>query len=202
MWIRSMEGLIHLWRMPLFFVLAGFFGCMILQRRGAPGFLQDRLLRVGLTLLVFASIYDLLDPPFDFELGHFWFLYYLMGVCAVASGVAWVMSRSGLVQTVARALAWPAKRPLSLGLYLIPAIILTPFARPRMWAIVPEAFGDFHLLPFLYYSLWFGMGAALYWHRQTLSTLKHWGVITGSFILAALTTSGPVSYTHLRAHET
>ena len=105
---------------------------MILQRRGALGFLQDRLLRIGLTLLVFASIFDLLDPPFDFKLNHLWFLYYLMGVCAVASGVAWVISRYGLVQTLARVLAWPARRPLSLGLYLALAIVLTPFARPRI----------------------------------------------------------------------
>ena len=187
-WIDLTESWIQLWRMPLFFVLAGFFGCMILQRRGALGFLQDRLLRIGLTLLVFASIFDLLDPPFDLKLNHLWFLYYLMGVCAVASGVAWVMSRYGLVQTLAKVLAWPAKRPLSLGLYLVPAIILTPFARPRIYAVIPEAFGDFHLLPFLYYSLWFGMGAALYWHRRTLSPLKHWGMITGSFVLAVLAT--------------
>ena len=32
------------------------------------------------------------------------------------------------------------------------------------------------------------MGAALYWHRQTLSSLKHWGMITGSFMLAVLAT--------------
>ena len=199
-WIDLMMSWIHLWRMPLFFVLAGFFGCMILQRRGAAGFLQDRLLRVGMTLLVFASIYDPLktliynlpNPPLGLQLGHLWFLYYLMGVCAVASGVAWVMSRSGLIQTAANVLAWPAKKPWSLSLYLIPIIILTPFARPDrgLHAITPEAFGDFHLLPFLYYSLWFGMGAALYWHRQTLSILRHRGVIAGSFVLAVLTTLG------------
>ncbi|MEL0088707.1 MAG: acyltransferase family protein [Halieaceae bacterium] len=199
-WIKLMNAWIHLWRMPLFFVLAGFFGCMILQRRGAPGFLQDRLLRVGVTLLVFASIYDPLktllynlpNPPLGLQLSHLWFLYYLMGVCAVAAGVAWVMSRSGLIQTAANVLAWPAKKPWSLSLYLIPIITLTPFARPvkGLWAIPPEAFGDFHLLPFLYYSLWFGMGAALYWHRQTLSTLRHRGVIAGSFVLAVLTMSG------------
>ena len=205
-WIKSINAWIHLWRMPLFFILAGFFGCMILLRRGARGYLQDRLLRVGMTLLLFASIYDPLNrliydlpnPPFGLQLGHLWFLYYLMGVCAVAAGVAWVMSQSGLIQTAANVLAWPAKRSWSLSLYLIPLITLTPFARPvrGLWAITPEAFGDFHLLPFLYYCLWFVMGAALYWHRQTLSTLRHWGMITGSFVLAVLTMSG-ITYAQL-----
>ena len=189
-WIYLVMGWIHQWRMPLFFVLAGFFGCMILQRRGALAFLQDRLLRIGLTLLVFASIFDLLYPPFDFELGHLWFLYYLMGVCAVASGVVWVVSRFGLAQTLASALAWPAKRSLTLTLYLIPLLALTTFARFQGWAIIPEAFGDFHPLPFLYYCLWFAMGAALYWHRETLSAFRHWGMIAGSFAVAALTMFG------------
>lgn len=43
-WIDLTESWIQLWRMPLFFVLAVFFGCMILQRRGALGFLQDFVL--------------------------------------------------------------------------------------------------------------------------------------------------------------
>jgi hypothetical protein len=121
-----------------------------------------------------------------------------MGVCVVAAGVAWAMSQSRLIQTATNVLAWPAKRSWSLGLYLIPLIILTPFARPvkGLWAITPEAFSDFHLLPFLYYSLWFVMGAALYWHRQRLSTLRHRGVIAGSFVLAVLTMSG-ITYAQL-----
>ena len=190
-WMDLTDIWIHLWRMPLFFMLAGFFGCMILQRRGAAGFLKDRLLRVGLTLLVFMLAYDLLlFPPVDFQLHHLWFLYYLMGVCAVAAGVAWVLSRSGVAQTFTKALAWPAKNLWRLGLYLIPMIALTPFARPGVIAITPYALGDFHLLPFLYYCVCFGMGAALYWHRRTLSTLRHWGMITGSLLVAVLAMSG------------
>ena len=189
-WVYFIMGWIHQWRMPLFFVLAGFFGCMILQRRGVRAFLQDRLLRIGLTLVVFASIFDLLYPPFDFELGHLWFLYYLMGVCALASGVAWVMARAIVVRNLARALAWPAKRPAGLVIYLLPLIAVTPFARFQGWAIIPEAFGEFHPLPFLYYCLWFGMGAALYWHKETLATFRQWPLIIGSFVVAVLSMFG------------
>ena len=49
-WVLMLLGWIHQWRMPVFFLLAGFFGLMILRRRGAPAFLGDRVVRLGLTL--------------------------------------------------------------------------------------------------------------------------------------------------------
>lgn len=45
--------LIHLFRMVLFMMLAGFFGAMVLQRRGAVAYLRDRALRIALPLVVF-----------------------------------------------------------------------------------------------------------------------------------------------------
>lgn len=185
-WIYMIMGWIHQWRMPLFFMLAGFFGCMIVERQGAFAYLKDRLVRIGLALVVFATIFNLLFPPFDFRLDHLWFLYYLMGVCAVAAGVAWVVTRVEVAARFARALSWPAKRLVTLALYLVPIIAFTPFARIQGWAIVPEVFGEFQLLPFLYYCLWFGIGAALYWHRTVLNSLKHWGMIAASFVVAIL----------------
>ncbi len=37
-WVLMLLGWIHQWRMPAFFLLAGFFGLMILRRRGALAF--------------------------------------------------------------------------------------------------------------------------------------------------------------------
>ncbi|MFC7619153.1 acyltransferase family protein [Microlunatus sp. GCM10028923] len=45
--------LIHLFRMVLFMVLAGYFGRMVLQRRGAGAYLRDRALRIGLPAVAF-----------------------------------------------------------------------------------------------------------------------------------------------------
>lgn len=185
-WIYLLTGWIHVWRMPLFFILAGFFGCMVLQRRGAGGFLTDRLLRIGLALLVFAAILDAVFPPFDFELGHLWFLYYLMGVTALASGATWLAVRVEAVASLGRALAWPFQRLRTMPLYLLPLIALTPAAREQGWAVIPAYFGDFDVLAFLYYVLWFGMGAALYQHRTMLTAIKHWAVITLSFVIATV----------------
>lgn len=43
-------GVIHLFRMVLFMMLAGYFGHMVLHRRGAGSYVRDRLLRIGLPL--------------------------------------------------------------------------------------------------------------------------------------------------------
>ena len=41
-------ALIHSFRMPVFFILAGFFVTMLVQRRGVNGMLKNRLMRLGL----------------------------------------------------------------------------------------------------------------------------------------------------------
>ena len=95
---------IHTWRMPTFFLLAGFFAHMVIERRHFFYFFRDRLKRILLPLLIFGPIMALLLPTiwlygwkgyFSFRLvqeviqntndlgssgeliGHLWFLYYL-----------------------------------------------------------------------------------------------------------------------------
>jgi glucans biosynthesis protein C len=46
-------GFIHAFRMPVFFILAGYFTAMLLRQRGAAGMLKHRLLRLGLPFAVF-----------------------------------------------------------------------------------------------------------------------------------------------------
>jgi peptidoglycan/LPS O-acetylase OafA/YrhL len=97
---------IHMFRMPLFFLIAGFFGRMLLERRGTLGFIRDRTRRilvplvVGLpvVMLITGAAYFLgalatgadlgaLQPPqapaarsvlASINLMHLWFLYYLV----------------------------------------------------------------------------------------------------------------------------
>ena len=45
-------SLIHVFRMPVFFVMAGFFGALMLSRRGASAFVGRRATRIALPLLV------------------------------------------------------------------------------------------------------------------------------------------------------
>ncbi|WP_020576782.1 acyltransferase family protein [Actinopolymorpha alba] len=91
---------IHLFRMTLFLVLAGYFGRMMLTRRGVRRFLGDRLKRIALPLVVFwpvavlpLALLSLLnlhvrnlpqptdvptDPLLMITPGHLWFLLILM----------------------------------------------------------------------------------------------------------------------------
>ena len=98
----------HMFRMSLFFLIAGFFGRLSIERKGTAGFVRDRarrillplILGVPIILLLFAvlgglgfllggmSVAELqrmqaeqLDAPADgatFPWMHLWFLYYLL----------------------------------------------------------------------------------------------------------------------------
>jgi hypothetical protein len=94
---------LHLFRMTLFFLMAGFFARMLVERRGVGGFVRDRAKRILLPLLLFwppvfaalatVTIWSVIDaagrtlpadappaPPLTaagFPLTHLWFLYVL-----------------------------------------------------------------------------------------------------------------------------
>ncbi|MEM9333293.1 MAG: acyltransferase family protein [Pseudomonadota bacterium] len=46
----------HLFRMPLFFLIAGFFGAYLIGKRGIGGYLKNRSLRILLPLLIFLPL--------------------------------------------------------------------------------------------------------------------------------------------------
>lgn len=118
--------LIHLFRMPLFFLLAGYFGRLGLQRLGVAGFARDRFHRIVVPLvsawpLVFSGIVIAVvwaawlkgggqlpaqsppGPKFtpdDFPLTHLWFLYvltlYYIGMLGLRGVLALVDGRDRL----------------------------------------------------------------------------------------------------------
>jgi len=102
---------IHLFRMPAFFLLSGFFGALLWKYRGAKGMLQNRFSRLVLPFVVFLLVLwplcvfcfsfgpallggaedpfgqatqEMLDTGFAIEnTMHLWFLYYLVFVVAI-----------------------------------------------------------------------------------------------------------------------
>ncbi|MBN1906664.1 MAG: acyltransferase family protein [Deltaproteobacteria bacterium] len=47
---------LHLFRMPVFYLIAGFFANYIYQKRGVKGFLKHRLKRIGLPFIIFTPL--------------------------------------------------------------------------------------------------------------------------------------------------
>jgi hypothetical protein len=104
---------IHIFRMSLFFLIAGFFARAMRERRGTAGFIRDRSLRIGLAgvlgwagcMVLFHAVFvwavvrqggstamlRSLGWPF-FWLTHLWFLYYLLllYVLTLAVRAIWV----------------------------------------------------------------------------------------------------------------
>ena len=96
---------IHAWRMPAFFLMAGFFAHLVLDRRPTSMFIRDRLKRIAVPLVLFGAVMAVIIPPIwvygwygDMSLdtfrdalsarqdldssgdlvAHLWFLYYLL----------------------------------------------------------------------------------------------------------------------------
>ena len=77
-WVYIVLEFITSWRMQLFYLLSGFFSMLLIQKRGLISFLNNRLVRIGLTFSLFSALFDFFDGKFDGTLEHLWFLYYLL----------------------------------------------------------------------------------------------------------------------------
>ena len=188
---------IHLFRMSLFFVIAGFFGHLVYHRRGLRGFLKDRFRRVlvpltaGWVILapltIAAVIWGLSRtfpgeaqaaspaalPQHGFPLLHLWFLYYLCLLYALV-----LILRAGFDATIddggrlrQRIDTWVARalanRVALLALALPTAAVLHFTASWPVWFGIPTP--DYGLAPQLPALVAYGTAFAFGWllHRQT-----------------------------------
>ena len=63
--------MIHVFRMPLFFVMAGFFAAMMHRKRGSAGFIGNRFFRIAVPLIVgWLILYPLVKAAFGFAFIH------------------------------------------------------------------------------------------------------------------------------------
>lgn len=148
---------IHIWRMPLFFVLAGYFTALLLERRGPKAFLQDRALRIFGTLVVFHLIFVVLfDRPLG-DVDHLWFLWFLTLFCALAP---WV----------------PKWRPFRTNwhpLTLLPLFALAGLiGRDGMWHNIPQPVYELEWRGFVLYGVFFLAGLMLWPDRAILAPLR------------------------------
>ena len=120
---RFLQGWLHSFRMPLFFLISGFFGRMMLGKYGTSQYLRRRWSRIGIPMILgmftFGPAYvlareaissgpgvapggglgDRIFGPYSrlFHLNHLWFLWYLLVFVTIAPWVSralgWVLLR-------------------------------------------------------------------------------------------------------------
>ncbi|GGY70266.1 hypothetical protein GCM10011613_13360 [Cellvibrio zantedeschiae] len=116
---------IHIFRMALFFIIAGFFARLLHQRLGTKNFIKNRLKRIGLPFIaafffimpltiipIIWSVRQLgiqsppnMQPPFPIigppvPMGHLWFLYVLLVIYMLAMGLRTIVERFDPEQTL------------------------------------------------------------------------------------------------------
>lgn len=162
---------IHLWRMPAFFLLAGFFAQMVITRRGAWAFLQDRFVRIFLVLVIADTAITLWRGLPIGTLAHLWFLWILVGLCILAPLSAKL------------APSWLFDRPLRLVLCVAPIALLGVWNRNNIWQDAPNTIWDPQISAFALYGAFFWLGQMMWSGRAVLTKLTHPVVI---FALLAL----------------
>jgi ABC-type multidrug transport system ATPase subunit/peptidoglycan/LPS O-acetylase OafA/YrhL len=186
----------HLFRMVLFFAIAGFFAHLLLEKRGMGGFWANRLKRIGIPLvagwppLMFLVVLAILygytrthtgggtppppaaQPVGYFPFAHLWFLYYLLLFYA---GASIIRGLRGLVDPAGR-LIWLADLLVAgivksglfvVGLGLPAAWVLYRQPGWSVWLGIPTP--DMSVIPQLPAIAAFGTAFGVGWalHRQS-----------------------------------
>ena len=183
-WGWLVMGFISNWRMPLFFLLSGFFAVLVIEKKGNPYFIKDRIIRIGITCLLFSAFYDILDGSVDFTTAHLWFLYELL---------IFVLFFSLLYKLqVFKNLFYQTCSPKIFSVICLWLIATVPLAH-----ILNNSFNPYALMPsetffslkpgnLVYYFSYFLLGVFLYSNQKIFSKLSENKTIIYLGILSAL----------------
>jgi peptidoglycan/LPS O-acetylase OafA/YrhL len=202
---------IHLFRMPVFFLVAGFFAALLYERGGAMAFARNRASRVALPLALFwVTMIPLLIVGLGYAarqtgtplpwvetrelpivrrpiLAHFWFLYDLLIFYAAAlSGVPLARALPAIARhRIEAAFRWLTTKlwaPLVLG--AITAASLLPMPTPGLETAAVLAPP---LRVLAAYGLFFAFGWLLYRQRDLLDLFaRRWAATLGAGAAASL----------------
>jgi glucan biosynthesis protein C len=184
---------LHLFRMPLFFVVAGFFAAMLVAKRGIAGMFRNRFKRIALPFVIFLPLvhvalkYSTLHaaemaqhpspvlaiirlllqtqglPEQLPGTGHLWFLYYLLFFYVLV----WSAKNFGLEKLGQRVRdLGPVWLLGVLPVLLVPALASVSAPHPAPESLLPQfwAFG--------FYGPFFAFGYLLYGHDAMLERLR------------------------------
>lgn len=191
-----LAAFIHSFRMPVFFILAGYFVALLVQKRGAHGMLSHRLRRLGLPFVVFwpplfVAIVVLallfvhrmvlgtwgLDPsvmpvgpniPTGPATMHLWFLWMLLWFCVFTVPVLWLADRlpAALLRVVSLAFGWLGASVWGVAVLCLPLAVAGAFY--RMGVVEPGGAFLPPLTEWVHNGLFYVFGWYLYRHQQAL----------------------------------
>jgi len=153
-WAMPVIAVIHLFRMSLFMLLAGYFAHVVVMRRGMPRFLRERAVRIALPVVAFwpfavlplalvsvvwgtAHGVTAEPPPPDgpmwlqkFTPGHLWFLWSLFQCCLIFAAARWLLHRFAASVPLGRA-ADSAARLITSPVGA--CVLAVPYAAVALW---------------------------------------------------------------------
>jgi len=216
-----LSAFIHTFRMPVFFILAGCFAAMLVQKRGAGGMVRNRLRRLGLPFAIFwppvfaaSAVLALLflhrmvrgtwgldasivPPRPNMPTGpttmHLWFLWMLLWFCLLAAPVLWVGGRLPAVSAaVTGVLARLGGAPWGFSVLALPLAAVG--ALYPQGVVVPSGAFVPPLAEWLHNGLFFVFGWALWRHQQALFALytRRWAAFALAGLPLFLATGGLV----------
>jgi len=193
-------GYIHLFRMPIFFIVAGFFGALLFYERSAIIMLKNRINRVVWPFVVFAIIlWPIIGSIFLFsytamtgeilpestqafsltrliptKIFHLWFLYYLIMISAFAFCIGLITNKKTIFKKRIR------KMMHGLLVYPFLKIIFSTIAVFAILLLMNQTWVGTNItfVPdwkiFLFYCFFYLFGWFLFLERQYLETFKQY----------------------------
>lgn len=188
-----LAGVIHVFRMPLFLMLAGYFVALLVDRRGAHQMLRHRMRRIALPFAIFWPVVFVLTGvlamlyAFRAERGYFglslevvptvphaplintlhlWFLYQLAGLVLLTFAALWLAPRvpQNLRSGITLAFRLLGERPWGFVLLALPLGLI---GAQYSFGILTVT-GSFAppLREWLHHGLFYVFGYFLYLHRE------------------------------------
>ena len=179
--------------MSAFFLLAGYFTPRSLEKKGPASYLIDRLIRLGIPLLVYTTLIIninqflvqvvWLDMPFTWRLeyapGHLWFLQALL-----LFAVIYVIYRRFSDRDLShkRFQIFPDRFPTNRAMILAIAVLAILTFAVRIFVPIGEWIGGFQLAHFVHYTFCFFIGILAYrgdwFSRLKKSQARLWGIVS------------------------
>ena len=197
LFFNYLSSFIHIFRMPIFFMISGFFGAMLFYRRGVKPMVIQRAKRIVLPFAVFLLLlhpiiyyaYDTLVNAFEWKHSivgtfswlptipyHLWFLYYLIWITFFTVGLALLLQRNeGFRKVIGNAFLWLFQRQwlflLSLSILLFVLLVWMW----DYWVSTPLTFQP-NVKIFVFYLVFYLIGWLLFVRQESLKIIKRYGV--------------------------